>query len=238
MFLSRNVVSVNTDTPKFLQLSSYIDIPRLTTIQKYVVQQIIENGLTRNQIISKVEVAFAKRLSCEALSTCIRRCAYSVPWDPGQTGGKMPYLCREDFEELSNEIREQCRTNTAFDINGVIEAAYRIKKHRQTKVITALNLLRAEKFRTAETEKEDLIEPPSRSWVCNILDQVNAKTAFPVFIDQKRFLACTPDVIIDYFSKFYTLYSMTPTELFFTADESMIDSSVVKKVVLLLSSLK
>ena len=65
-----------------------------------------------------------------------------------------------------------------------------------------------------------------------IASSVDSHLARVRLIDEKKFFSCSHKVIDDYFAQFSHLMSSTPPELIFTADETMLESTKINKVVI------
>ena len=213
----------------FLQIEPFVSLNSLSQQQKWVIFLILEEKLTREQILQKWEQHFQRKLSSQALTNCIKRISLSQYWIQSMTAGNNYYLNLEDMKILADEVLENARLNHAYDTTSILYAARDIKKNRIKLARTALTIMRA--YGMAEDLSEE-IEIPCRSWVNTILAKIESKAFYPVFIDNKRFLSCTIQIIQDYFTKFSLLFNSTPRELFFTADESMVDITNFKKKII------
>ena len=207
-----------------------VDFTTLTREQQWVLHLIVDEKLTRNQIIERWKRDKHQTLSMEALCNCIKRIALSIPWHKGMSGGNMCYLCPQDLKYLERRIRECAEIDQAYDTDSIIEEAQKIKGLRVQIAIDVLQFLKADKY--AQDLSKEEIKPPTRQWVNTILPKINTKLFYPIFIDTKRFLACRVDIIESFFTNFGDIIANTPPALLFTADETMVQISTRNKVLI------
>ena len=172
-------------TPSLHPICSLIDFSSISQVQKWILYLIIEKKLSRKQITNEYYQFYHSTLSAEALGTCIKRTAQSRFWEKGMSGGNDFYLCEQDMKELITNIRENARVNHAYDTTSIREDAYQLKVERNNLTVKALRMLKADKF-ADETEKKD-IEYPCRHWVNGIIERLQSKLFYPIFIEAKRF---------------------------------------------------
>ena len=67
------------------------------------------------------------KLNPESLGNCLQRTALSLIWEPGMSGGKTPFLCPGDMDELETEIYERALHSAAFDTHTILDQAVIIK---------------------------------------------------------------------------------------------------------------
>ena len=212
----------------FARIEPFIHLDSLSAQQKWLIYLIVEKNMTRQQVKDQWLAHFNRKLSSQALQNSIKRIAFSQYWIQSMDGGNLSYLNLHDTQLLADEVYEHARLDNAYDTSSILEAARCFKQNRNKLAKCALFILKSP--RTAEEVSEE-IEEPSRPWVNSLLMRINAKTCYPIFIDSKRFLSCTPQVINDYFQKFGTLFASTPPELFFVCDESMVDLTKHRKII-------
>ena len=207
-----------------------MDLNALSKQQKWLIYLIVEKNFTREQVRNEWCRHFQRNLTIQALQNAIYRIAFSEFWVQSMHGGNSNYLNTQDMKTLASDVYEMARLDRAYDTCSILEAARVLKVNRTKLAKHALIILKSEE-RAANLNSEDIKEP-CRTWINSILSKINAKAFYPVFIDSKRFLSCTVEIIQNYFNTFYALFSQTPPELFFTSDESMIDIKKHKKVIL------
>ena len=221
---------IRLNTPKMQPLIELIDIGILTIQQQFVLCLIVNYGATREKIMSYWKQVFHETLSADALGTCINRTCLSIIWEKGMSGGNNYYLNDQDTETLCVDVREKARMDRAYDTTSILEEAYRLKLLRIDKAIKALEILKAWKY--AEKLQKTTIEKPTRQWVNSLLERINAKLVYPIFLESKRYFACKAEVIESFFINFATLLEETPRELLFVADETMVQLTKGNKVVI------
>ena len=225
-----NIPSFDKLTPQYQRLTQYIDFTSISPQQEYIISLIVNENLTREQIMARWEQVFGEPLQKQAICTSIRRTSLSMYWIKTMKGGHPQYLCKQDMEFLASEVCEHARVNHAFDANGIRQVALEIKMSRFEKAKIALHLLKAPHYSDSLSELE--VKEPCRSWVNTIISKINSRLFYPVFIDMKRFLACTPQTIDNYFQMCSTILTNTPPAFIFTTDESMCDLSKISKVII------
>ena len=211
-------------------LKKLVDWNAISQQQKYIAFLICGKVLTQRDVIQIFKTKFGIKLSFEALQHCIVRTAYSVFWEKGMSGGALPYLCNEDLKSLATEIRERALASRAFDTKSIREEAANLKKLRIAKALQVLEYYRCKNLKDNLAADSDF-ELPSRQWVNNIIDKVNAKLQDPIIVDGARYYDCTEMIMEEYKVKVKSLIEEQNScnELIFTADETSIDTKFKRK---------
>ena len=197
--------------------------------QKWIIYLRV-NGWSYERISDEWSKCLETILSKEAIATCFKRFANSLRWEKGGQGGSDYYLCKIDLELLKTHAYESAFTEHAFDTESIREEALRLKKQRQEKAVRVLQLLGCDKL--SKKEQNTVYKKPHRSWINHIVEEIDVKLEFPILIDGSRFLASTPQHVSSFYDEFGTLIASTPPALIFTADETMLDATFVRKVII------
>ena len=211
----------------FFRIEPFVNLGALSKQQKWVIYLICERNLTRTQVRKEWMLHFHRNLTDQALQHCIERIAMSQFWIQKMPGGNPGYLNTQDLEILAADVYERARIDKAFDTSSILEAARVLRLNRFNLAKHALIIMKSNK--TAEEYERAEVQEPCRQWINGILAKINSKAFYPIFIDSKRFLACTVEVIQGYFDKFHQIFTSTPPELLFTVDESMVNISKQRK---------
>ena len=150
-------------------------------------------------------------------------------WKKGCETGPKKYLCKADTNKLSKLILEKSETTDQLDAGDVIESAYRIKLDRLKRALQFLKNTNSPAL--AEKLNNSILEQPSRPWLNNILDELDAAIKNRRILDPKRLESCSKEVIMEYFSFKEELLNGIPPCILIGADETMIDAVKHGKVV-------
>ena len=149
-------------------------------------------------------------------------------WDFGEcSGGVLPFLCPADMLLLKNEVIDAFEAGAPMDANDVIDFSCKLKGERIAKGCKMLSLLGCYELETSISEE---VKSPVRSWVNNILDDLECKLKNRRFIDPKRIEACSTDVIRNFIVSYSALFNSTYPFFIFGADETMIQSKSQMKI--------
>ena len=218
-----------TNTPELENIKKYVNYENLSHQQKWFIHLIYEKHYSREKVQSTWMEVYGIPISKDAMRTCVLRSAFSLWWHKGTLNkGSSDYLIEDDMSTLRQEIEERALLHNALDTVSVLDEAQNLKIERYNKAIEFLRLMRSEKL--AATLEDTIIQKPSRSWVNNILELLDARLDKPRLIDGKRFLAVSYDMIRDYFNKFGTFLRSFDKLLIITTDETMMQSSASLKV--------
>lgn len=216
------------DSPIMQELQSLVDFDGVTNQQKWLVSLRVR-GIPLNDVCSIWKENFGNNLSKEALLTCFKRFAHSRTWLKGSKGGSDFYLCNEDMQKLATEISENARLTQAFDSDGLILRAHQLKLERQQKAIEVLEKLKCNKL--AFEERNKIYKQPDRTWVNHVIDEFNSSLSYPVLLDEARFQASTPQHVGSFYAAHGKTIQEVPPALIFTADETMLDTHFIKKII-------
>ena len=221
---------VTESVPIITKIKEFVDWDVFSDQQKWVIYVIAEQKYSWKHVSDAWREIKQETLSQEAISTCLTRSALSRSWKKGENMGNTSYLCNADLKLLDEEIKERASICKALDTVTVTDEAAKLKTSRIKKGAEFLRLLRCSRL-ASELENIE-ISPPSRPWVNDLLNRIEAHLATAIFINQKRFLSCSYDVIDSFFYNFYALMHETITELKFTTDETMMELTKRTKVVI------
>ena len=212
---------VTESVPAITKIKEYVDWDSFSNEQKWIVYVIAEKNYSWKNVSTAWKQIKNECISQEAISTCITRSALSRYWKKGESPGNNTYLCNADLIQLDIEIRERAQVCKALDTVEVTDVAAKLKTSRIQKGVEFLKLLRCTRLANELDNIE--IKPPSRTWVNDLTQRIDAHLATAVFINEKRFLSCSFEVIDSFFNEFYSLMHDTLTELKFTVDETMLE---------------
>ena len=112
----------------------------------------------------------------------------------------------------------------------MLNKAHELKINRRDKAWKVLKILGCE--REAEKTRKKEIMPPHRSWVNHILDEIDSSIEYPILLDEKRYKASTPAHVASFYTEHGEIIQNCPPELMFTADETMLDTTFLQKVII------
>ena len=212
---------VTESVPIITKIKELVDWNTFTDEQKWIIYVIAEEKFTWKRVSAAWLQIKRETISQEAISSCLSRSDLSRSWKKGDSPGNNTYLCNADLILLDTEIKERAQVCKALDTVEVTDEAAKLKTKRIQKGIEFLKLVRCPRLASELDNIE--IKPPSRPWVNDLTNRIEAHLATALFIDEKRFLSCSFDVIDLFFREFYALMHDTLTELKFTADETMLE---------------
>ena len=102
---------------------------------------------------------------------------------------------------LKEKIQENSEHGAHLEASDVLDEASRLKLERAQKALNFLKKTNSPKL--AREINDYIIEPPSRSWLNNVLDDLDAAIKSRRYIDSARWLSCSKKAIREY----YTMYS-------------------------------
>ena len=162
-----------------------------------------------------------------AYEHCIICAALGLFWEKGMITGKRPYLCDSDLCALESILTTSVSEEEYLEPDQVPVRAFELRKCRVASAFSILDDLGhpklAEKINTEFSQ-------PSRQWINIIATKINSHLIKPSNIETERYLFGNPDVINSFFDKHETLISNTPPCLLFGADETKLEPSISKKV--------
>ena len=200
-----------------------------STYQKYISFLMVVKNMNQRDVIKTMKEKHNIKLNPESLGNCLQRTALSLIWEPGMSGGKTPFLCPGDMDELETEIYERALHSAAFDTHTILDQAVIIKKKRLKQAIDVLKMHRCLQKAHEYTEKYRNVNIPAREWINNIMEKVNSHLVKPIFIEGKRYYDCTDKVLEEYVHNIRLVLLDIPEELIFTSDETMLDTTFKRK---------
>ena len=208
-------------------LKNFVDWNILTKQQKFIVYW--RSRLTTYEGIQEEWCKCTEGfISKEAIATAIRRASHSLPWIQGMSGGSDPYLPPVDMQTLKETARSRAYMTDALDTITVRDLALRLKKERQQDAISFLKRLHC--FSMADEEEKTIYDEPSRTWINKRIAEIDVNLDFAVLLDGSRFNACKEEHVMSFFEKYGDLIRSTPPNLVFVADETMIDTTRLNKI--------
>ena len=112
----------------------------------------------------------------------------------------------------------------------VLDEACELKGERLAKGIRFLELLKCNDLKVALVQ--ETVDTPVRSWINNVIDNLDAHIRNRRYIDAKRLESCSIEIIRSFSVSYGNLFSSVPPFLFFGADETMLESRCSLKAVL------
>ena len=184
--------------------------------------------MTYREIREQLEV-YNVHISCDdVLCRCFLRTALGFPWELGGSGGRDPYLCREDAKELVQAISDASTSLDCCPTHFVLNFAHELKIDRVTKAFTFLHHLRCDKLANA-LELE--VEPPNRAWLASFAEAHNLRIRSPQTVEAVRRKACDKRRIADWFQRFGGLIEGYDEEMVLNMDETGLATNHKFKVV-------
>lgn len=192
----------------------------LSKYQIFIVEQRLK-GKTYEETRLLFYNEFQVKLYDNKISTAIKRACVGYFWEPGMKGGTDPYLCKEDFEELKEEVIIAQEYGHPFDCCDVIDEAQRIKMNRIQKGIAFLKRTNSENL--MEKLNSLIIKPPTRPWINGILKELDAHIVNRRLVDEKRLDSCSFQIVNEFFNNFSDFIKSFKKFLIFGADETMVE---------------
>ena len=187
-------------------------------------------GKTYTQIETAMNIATGYNTRPKQISKCLTRSALGYAWDYEQSGGAVPFLCKEDMQLLSQNVKDAQESGNAMDTLDVLDEATRIKGHR---IALGIQFLRSVgSVELAEKLGDKSIYTPTRSWINGVLDDLESHIRSRRLIEQKRLEACSYNVIQSFYTTFGNVIQEVPKELLFSVDETMVETKTRRKAVL------
>ena len=206
----------------------FIDQELLTEEQLWIIRKRVE-GVTYRNIKEQWDASHDTKIRQEAIEIAILRSVMGYHWKKGCETGPKKYLCKADTDKLAKIILDKSETTDQLDAGDVIETVYRIKLNRLKQALQFLKSTNSPSL--AEKLNKSILEPPSRPWLNNVLDELEAAIKNRRLIDPKRLESCSKEVIMDYFTMKEEILNGVPPCILIGADETMIDAVRHGKVV-------
>ena len=161
----------------------FVDQELLTEDQLWIIRKRVE-GVTYRSIKEQWDSSHDTKIRQEAIEIAILRSVMGYHWKKGCETGPKKYLCKADTNKLSKLILEKSETTDQLDAGDVIESAYRIKLDRLKRALQFLKSTNSPAL--AEKLNNSILEQPSRPWLNNILDELDAAIKNRRILDPKR----------------------------------------------------
>ena len=157
-------------------------------------------------------------ISCDdVLVRCFLRTALGFRWEPGYQGGRDPYLCEEDADELVKAISDASTALDCCPTHFVINFAHQLKIDRLNKAFTFLQFLHCD--RLAQNLELD-VEPPTRAWLVSFVAEHGLRIRSPQRIEAVRRKACDRIRIAEWFSRYGQLLARYDPDMVLNMDET------------------
>ena len=215
---------------KFVVLMEYLDQTFFSNTQIWIVKKKLK-GLSYTAIKEKYKQKndFNGTISDEAIKTCLKRSALSLEWQKGQISGNIPLLSEVDVYKLKEYALETAIDGTYLDVNDTIEKANYLRKVRFSNARSFLIKINCYNI-IGELSDEFSRHDAGKDWVYQHMEELEADLSTPRNIEVNRLVACTPQKIQLYTQTLFPLLQQIHPSLRFTADETMLQPSVNRKV--------
>lgn len=164
----------------------------------------------------------------QALVRCFLRTALGLRWDVGDKGGRDPYLCPEDTEELISAVSSSAESLDSSPTCIVLNYAHELKIDRLT---SAFKLLRQLHCDGLADKLELTVAPPTRAWLCDFVDRFNLRIRAGQRLDAIRRKTCDKQRITRWFRMFESIIAQYDPELILNMDETGLSTNNKFKVV-------
>ena len=207
----------------------YLSPEEFSPIQLCVMQEKSQQH-TYKEIREKVEQEFKITLYDPTIKVCIMRSVLGYTWEHSLESGDLPYLCPTDMTALKNEVYEAAAIGASMDANEVLDSALKLKTERVVKAFTFLKITNSPVLYNQLASQ--VIDPPTRSWINGVLDDLEANLKDRRMIDPKRLESASFEVITNHFVCFSSLLKSINPLLLFGADETMMSCNKTGKAVI------
>lgn len=208
----------------------YLNTSLFTDVQLWIVEEKLK-GSSYAKIKEEYNKNpnFAGTLSSEALKTCLKRSSLSLTWSKGSICGNIPLLSEVDVYSLKEYALETAIDGSYIDVEDVIEKANFLRTTRFSNArcfLVKINCFNIIQEIREEFDKHDA----GRDWVYQHIQELEADLMTPRNIEVNRLVACTPSKIELYTNTLFPFLINIPPSLRFTADETMLQPTVSRKV--------
>ena len=201
----------------------YLCLNSFSNNQKAIIDLRAE-GKTYNEIIDTMKNANNVNITPKNISKCLQLSSMGYYWDLHMQPGAKPYLCEQDFASLKESVKEAALLGAAMDPIEVLDEACKLKGDRLAYAVAFLRHVKCYELLTKLSQKET--NPPCRSWINGILDELDADIKNRRLIDPERILACSSNVINAFYIMFSQILHDVPPWLLFNADETMVETNI------------
>ena len=208
----------------------FIPYDSFDEIQQQIVDMKLNNTrLTHNEWRKKIEEELGIKMLPISLVRFIKRTALGLPWEENSQGGRPPYLCPADIEELKKESEIRCREGTNYiELDEFLELALEIKVSRLLSASKFLQYIGSAKIASSLNTEEEL--EPSRQWINITAEKIGLVLEIPSDMQEERYAAGSKNLIKKFYNHHRDLIENCPKQLLFGADETMLKAVLKKKV--------
>jgi hypothetical protein len=135
-----------------------------------------------------------------ALRTCLKRTALGLVWEPGQSGGRDPYLCEEDVAAFEGMVVQHANQMNCLTTHQAMYIAFFLRKARLVKASDLLESIGSVEL--AVRVREQKIEQPDPSWLAQFANKVGISVLTPQDIEQERRHSCNVKAVNAFFERF------------------------------------
>lgn len=172
---------------------------------------------------------FDDNLSRDAIRTYLKRSSLSLNWVKGKAVGNIPALSDPDIDTLKEYIFDNANEGQYIDVEDSIEKAEELRKERFGNA--RLFLTKCNCFGILnEVEQTYNDHETTHSWIYQHLDELQAQLYTPKNVELNRLLACTPEKICKFINEFFPIVKIYHSVHRFTADETMLQPNINRKV--------
>lgn len=184
--------------------------------------------MTYREIRERLEL-YNVHISCDdVLCRCFLRSALGFAWDLGGSGGRDPYLCPEDAQELVRAISDASTALDCCPTHFVLNFAHQLKIDRVSKAFTFLHHLGCDRLANA---LELDVEPPNRAWLTSFAESHNLRIRAPQTVEAIRRKVCDKRRITDWFTRFGPLIQAYDADMILNMDETGLSTNRKFRVV-------
>ena len=150
-------------------------------------------------------------------------------WEPDSVGGRDPFLCPADMEELKTMSKDLCREGSNFiELHEFLELVTSLKTSRILMASQFLRFIHCHKIATTFSDDFDL--EPSRQWINTVIEKLDLSLESTQTIDEARWDSCSKNIIKNFYRTYRAVIEACPRPLLFGADETMLKSVMRGKV--------
>ena len=209
----------------------FIPFDDFPEIQQKIINFKLQNPkLVWREWMTQIEDELSIHFTPLTLGRFIKKTALGFQWNENSSGGRNPFLCPTDLNNLKDQCIERCHLGTNYiEFEEFLELALELKVSRLLYASKFLQSINCQKFSTHLNAEEEL--EPSRQWINNTVSKLGLSLEFPSSMAEERFDASSKTLI----KQFYTMYQQRieacPRSLLFGADETMLKAVMKQKVI-------
>jgi hypothetical protein len=163
----------------------------------------------------------------KALSTCLRRTALGLFWEPGYQGGTDHYLCHDDVAKFEAMVVQHANQMNCITTAQAIDIAWFLKRARYLQASDLLNSI--ESFTLATQLRNTKVEPPDKTWIYKFAQTIGVDVMTPETLEAARRKSCNTVAISTFFQKYADALDRDP-RLILNCDETHVSSRKYFKV--------